>query len=120
MNRIVLFITIAMLPGLVSADVTKIVGFASISDGRKTVTSAGTAEAISASSDVCQELTIVAETDNTGVMAVGGSTVVASLSTRRGVPLSSGDAVTLKLSDIKNVYVDSTVSGDGVTWLCLE
>ena len=88
---------------------------AGISDGRKTVTSAGTAVPL-ASSTTCKKVIIVAETDNTGLIVVGGSSVVASLSTRRGIPLSPGDSIEISIDDLADVYIDSTVSGDGVTY----
>jgi len=85
-------------------------------DGRKTVTAAGTAEALSSTSLLVDWIIIVAETDNTGVMAVGAPTVVATVLTRRGVPLNAGDVVTLSGIDLKEIYLDTTVSGDGVTY----
>tara|TARA_Y100000310_G_C20590480_1_gene767741 strand:+ start:627 stop:914 length:288 start_codon:yes stop_codon:yes gene_type:complete len=84
---------------------------------RKTVSSAGTAEVIVATAHEVQSVIITAETNNTGIMVVGGSTVVAALSTRSGVPLNAGDSVTLYSVDLNKVYLDTTVSGDGVTYL---
>ena len=88
-----------------------------INDGRKVVTAAGTAEALESSSRGVEMVIIVAETNNTGVMAVGGSGVIASLTTRTGVPLLAGEPVTLFNVDLGNVYVDATVNGDGVTYV---
>lgn len=87
-----------------------------LSDNRKTISSAGTRETL-ASSTAAKWVTICAETDNTGLVVVGGSTVVASLSTRRGLPLYAGDCTTLQVDDLVDVYLDVTVSGDGVTYL---
>lgn len=95
--------------------------FAANTDGRTTVTSAGTAVALSSSALPFVRVTICAETDNTGIIAVGYAPV-AALSTRAGVPLAAGDCYTIPgtidgsrqyLSDIK---IDSTVSTDGVTY----
>lgn len=87
-----------------------------ITAGRKVVTTAGTAVNFSGSS--CKEVIITAETDNTGVVVVGGSGVIASLATRLGVPLNAGDSVVIGLSDdLSELWLDSTVSGDGVTFL---
>ena len=88
-----------------------------IVDGRKTVDAAGTAEALSASSLVADFIIITAETNNTGVITVGASTVVATIATRRGVPLNAGDTISLGGVDLADVYLDTTVSGDGVTYL---
>lgn len=87
-----------------------------IFDGRKTVTSAGTAEALSATSTEFNELTVCAETDNTGVIAVG-ETPIAALATRQGVPLLAGDCYSVtRPSNLSTVYIDTTVNGDGVTF----
>jgi len=86
-----------------------------VGDGRKVVAAAGTAEALSAQQD-CKSVTIIAETDNTGVISVGGSTVVAALATRRGTPLAAGESFSLDIGDLSLVWLDSTVNGDGVTY----
>ena len=72
-----------------------------------------------ASSTACKQVAITAETDNTGLIVVGGSTVVASLATRQGVPLNPGDSITLDIDNLADINIDSTVNGDGVTFLYL-
>lgn len=89
-----------------------------IGDGRKVVTTAGTRVTL-ASSTACKQVAITAETDNTGLIVVGGSTVVATLATRQGVPLNPGDTITLDIDNLADINLDSTVSGDGVTFLYL-
>lgn len=86
-----------------------------IGDGRKVVAEAGTAVAIAASTSA-RWVTITAETDNTGTIVVGGSSVVAALSTRRGTPLSPGDTASIPCDDLADIYIDATVTGDGVTF----
>lgn len=86
-------------------------------DGRKTVTAAGTAEAFSSTALLVDWIIIMAETNNTGVVTVGASTVVAAVATRRGIPLSAGDVITMQAVDLLYTYIDSTVNGDGVTYL---
>jgi hypothetical protein len=93
-----------------------------LADGRRVVTTAGTSVALSATSVSVSSVAITAETDNTGVVVVGGvGTVVAALATRRGVPLSAGDTLTLgradQVDDLAEVGLDATVSGDGVTFV---
>ena len=88
-------------------------------DNRKTVTTAGTAETLVSSSVPAKSVIITAETNNTGVIAVGGSSVVAALSTRRGTPLLAGDSVAFPVDDLLYVYLDATVNGDGVTYTYL-
>jgi hypothetical protein len=85
-------------------------------DGRKVVTTAGTAVALSSTTSLVDYIIITAETDNTGIIVVGASTVVASLSTRRGTPLVAGASLVLEGADLADTYLDSTVSGDGVTY----
>jgi hypothetical protein len=77
---------------------------------------------LSATSVGIRSVTVIAETDNTGVVVVGASTVVAALATRRGYPLAAGDAVTFSqgedgVSDLKSVFIDAMVNGDGVTFV---
>lgn len=86
-----------------------------IGDGRTVVTTAGTRVALAAST-ACKQVAITAETDNTGLVVVGGSTVVAALATRRGIPLNAGDSITFDIDNLADVYIDSTVSTDGVTY----
>jgi hypothetical protein len=87
-----------------------------ITDGRKVVATAGTKEPL-ASSTACKEVVITAETDNTGIVVVGAAgTVVAAIATRRGVPLAAGDSIVLQIDNLADIGLDSTVSGDGVTF----
>lgn len=87
-------------------------------DGRKVVAAAGTRVALAASTAM-KEVTITAETDNTDLIVVGGATVVASLSTRQGTPLYPGDSATIEGDDLADIYLDSIVSGEGVTYTYL-
>lgn len=91
-----------------------------ITDDRKIVTTAGTRVAL-ASSTACKEVVITAETDNTGIVVVGAAaTVVAAIATRRGVPLAAGDSIVLQTDNLADVGLDSTVSGDGVTFMAFS
>lgn len=100
-----------------------LVGFATSAyaedlDGRTTVTTAGTA--VSLGSGRFDELTVCAEADNTGVIAVGVSPI-ASLSTRQGVYLNAEDCWTTSRSgDLRTVKIDSTVNGEGVNFYSRE
>ena len=87
-----------------------------IGDGRKTVTSAGTAETLVASSTACKSVTITALEANTDAVCIGASTVVAALATRRGTPLLAGDSVTIVIDDLQKLYIDSVVNGEGVSF----
>ena len=90
-------------------------GASTVGDNRKVVTTAGTRVALAGSTAVT-EVTITAETDNPDIVVVGGSTVVAALGTRRGTPLYPSDSTTIVTDDLAEVFIDSLVSGEGVTF----
>jgi len=91
--------------------------FPNIRDGRKEVTTAGTAERLIALNTSCRRVTLMAELDNTDYIVIGDSTVVASLATRRGIPLSAGASITLDIEDLYAVFLDAVVSGEGVNYI---
>src|SRR6266702_437557 len=91
--------------------------FTSITDGNKIVTTAGTRVQLSSSSIPCQKVIVIAMTNNTNIVTVGGSDVVAALATRKGVPLYAGDSYDLYVSNLYLVYIDSLVNGEGVTYI---
>jgi hypothetical protein len=86
-------------------------------DGNKLVTTAGTAVVLAAST-LAKWVTIQAYRSNTGYVAVGGSTVLASatVGTGRGISLAASESVTLPIANLNTVYVDSTVNGEGVRY----
>lgn len=90
--------------------------FTAITSGRKIVATAGTRETLVAATTRARRVEITAETDNTGIIVVGGSSVVAALATRVGTPLNAGDTMTIEIDDLQKIYLDTTVSGDGVTY----
>mgnify|MGYP001588593779 CR=1 FL=1 len=92
----------------------------SVIDGRKEVAVAGTEEKLSTDDSRIISVAITAETNNTGIIVVGGSTVIASESTRRGTPLAAGDTTVLTVSQLSAVWLDTTVNTDGVTYLALR
>lgn len=91
-----------------------------ITSGRKTVSSAGTAETLVATSTPCNEVIITAESDNTGTIAVGGADVVATSGSEKGSILASGESMVLTVNDAQLVYLDASVSGDGVAYNILS
>ena len=97
--------------------VTSFSGITGIADGRKIVAAANAREDL-AGSTACKQVILTAETDNTGLVVVGkNSTVVAAIATRRGIPLAAGDSLTLEIDNLADIGLDSTVSGDGVTFV---
>jgi hypothetical protein len=90
-----------------------------LTDGRKVVTTAGTRVVLGTggTNPARNTIAITAETDNTGIVVVGASTVVATVLTRQGVPLSPGATVVIQGVSESDIWLDSTVNGDGVTWI---
>ena len=86
-----------------------------ISHGVKTVASAGTDEAL-ATTTACKRVTIQAQTDNTNLIAVGGSGVDATIATGTGIVLYPGDVYELEIDNLVDVFIDSLVSGEGVRY----
>ena len=79
----------------------------------KTVTAAGTAEALSSSGQRVKSVSVIAKAGNTGQVYVGGSDVAST--TNDG--LAPGDTLmipSVNWLDLKDVYVDVDVSGEGV------
>jgi hypothetical protein len=87
-----------------------------IGHGVATVTAAGTDEQITSTSTPCKKVDLTAQTDNTGYIAVGGEGVDATEATGTGVYLSAGDTYCIEIDDLSDVYIDATVSGDGVRY----
>jgi len=81
-------------------------------NGKTTVTTAGT-RVVLAASTACTSVTIKALSANTGSIYVGNSTVAAA----NGFELIAGDSVSLDISNLNTVNIDSSVNGEGVTYL---
>jgi len=103
--------------GLTSASdsVTAEHGITSMGDGVKTVSTAGTDEAL-AGSTACKKVTVQAQTDNTGLIAIGTSGVDATEATGTGILLGAGDAYEFEIDNLADIYIDSTVNGEGVRY----
>ena len=93
-------------------------------DGTKTVTTAGTAVALVASSTLATAFTICGDTGNTGKIAVGPSPVAAAGS-QQGVILSAGQCASFATDyggriDLATIKVDSTVNGEEASFFYWE
>lgn len=86
-----------------------------IGHGVTTVTVAGT-DVVLASSTACKRVTIQSQTDNTGLIAVGASGVDATEATGTGVILYAGDVFELEIDNLADIFIDATVSGEGVRY----
>lgn len=86
-----------------------------IGHGVTTVTTAGTDVAL-AGSTAAKWVTVQAQTDNTGWIAVGATGVDATEATGNGVLLDAGESITLLVDNLADVFIDSTVNGEGVRY----
>lgn len=64
----------------------------------------------------CHEVTIIAKRDNTGYIYVGKSTVS---STVYGAELGELDSITLEVSNTNEIYIDASVSGEGISYVAI-
>ena len=69
-----------------------------------------------AASTACTWVHLQAQTDNTGFIAVGATGVDATEATGNGVLLYAGDAVVWETDNLADLFVDSTVNGEGVRY----
>lgn len=81
-------------------------------NGKTVVTTSGTRVTLAASTTV-KSVTIKALATNTGVIYVGNATV----SSANGFQLAAGDSVSMDISNLNTIYFDSSVNGEGVTYL---
>ena len=84
-------------------------------DGVKVVTTAGSHVEL-ASSTACKKVDIQAQTDNTGIIAVGFDNVDATVATGTGIILNAGDIYSLEINNLNLIYIDSTENGEGVRY----
>lgn len=84
--------------------------------GTTTVTSAGTAVQISATSVPCYAVYVQAHESNTSAITVGDSTVVAALSGRKGITLYPTNSQKFVVSDLNMLYVDAITNSDKAHW----
>lgn len=95
--------------------------------GIQTVTTSGTAVQLSSASPVpptsCIALTIAAKTSNTGTIYIGGTNV--SAANKIGVYINSSfpsayfaPSSTTALYSPQSIWLDATISGDGVSYTC--
>ena len=90
-----------------------------ILSSEKTVSTAGTAEALSASSQRVKSLSVIAKVGNTGNVYVGGSNVASA--TNDG--LAAGDELIIPAVnwlDINDVYIDVDTNGEGVDFYAVK
>lgn len=82
-----------------------------VAHNKVVVTTAGTR--VQFSTATLKSIVIKAIASNTGLIYVGGSAVAGT----NGFQLSAGDAVALDINQASTIYVDASISGEGVTWM---
>ena len=89
--------------------------------GQRTVTTAGTAVRLAASSTPCTGPLMVKALDtNTGVVALGHDGA-GDVTVSNGLRLAAGDAVVFEfVGNLYDLWLDSSVNGEGVSWLMLN
>jgi hypothetical protein len=85
-----------------------------LAEGKKTVTTAGTRVQMTASSGA-GSVVVQALLTNTGNICVGGKSVLAATPT--GPMLEAGESIGIDILDLGLIWIDSTVNGEGVTFL---
>lgn len=84
-------------------------------NGKTTVTTAGTRVTLAASTAV-KSVTIKAALANTGTIYVGNSTVAAS----NGFELAAGETISLEISNLNTVNIDSSINSQSVTYIAIN
>ena len=85
-----------------------------LGDGHKNVSVAGTAEVLTATSTPCNMICIQAKGSNGGEVFVGGENVTNNY--QGGISLRAYESLILYAENLTQIYVDSTVNGEGVTY----
>lgn len=94
-------------------------GRTKVKSDRKVVAAAGTPEALGSGN--YQYVIVQSETNNTGGVVVGDSSVVETLATRTGYYLNAGESTpVLPITDLGDIFLDVNVSGDGVTYIAFS
>lgn len=83
--------------------------------GVVTVATAGVPVQLKNTATPCKRIDIVALYGNSGTVYVADLNVLAS--TKQGMPLTQGSSYTAYVYDLSLVYVDSTSSGDKVSYV---
>jgi hypothetical protein len=92
----------------------QIPGLPGVYTGNTTVTTAGTRVPLAAAQAITS-VTVKALSTNTGTIYVGGSGVSSS----NGFALAKSESVSMDLADLSTVWIDSSVNGEGVTYLAV-
>jgi hypothetical protein len=88
--------------------------------GQKTVTTAGTAVALSTGQVINGPIMVKALDTNTGIVALGNDGAN-DVTVSNGIRLDAGEAVVFEfVGNLSTLWLDSTVNGEGVSWIQLN
>lgn len=96
-----------------SVDVTSVTLPTAIYSGVKAVAAAGTDEVLASSQALKSGVIIKAHSTNTGTIYVGPEGVTAAT----GFRLSAGESVFVEVDNLADVWLDCSVSGEGVSFI---
>lgn len=89
-----------------------------IKTGQKNVTTSGTPVKIDKIDlEGKQEVAVKAKNSNTGTISVGFSSASALKTSTSHFKLAAGDTVRVVVDDLDEIWIDATVSGEGVEWI---
>lgn len=89
-------------------------GEGTIYTGVVAVTTAGAR--VRMDTQLCNEVLVTADPENTGYIFIGDVTVSSSV---YGVKLAAGGYISLNISNVNLLYVDSSVNGEGVSFIAI-
>jgi hypothetical protein len=87
-----------------------------ILNGQSTVTTAGTQVQLNSTSTGVVTVSIKALSTNTGVIYVGDSNVSSS----NGRELQIGESIDIDIANLNLIYIDSSVNGEGVSYVAVR
>lgn len=83
--------------------------------GQKTVSNSGTPVQLPAQSiDPDQAVLVKAKVSNTGIITLGYDSLSALNSDTKHFKLAAGESVEIPAKDVSKIWIDATVSGEGV------
>lgn len=86
----------------------------SVVSGAQNVTTAGTR--VQLATNACKSMSVKAKSSNTGLIYLGDVTVAST----NGYQLGAGESVSFDIDNTNRVYIDSSVSGEGVTFMAVN
>lgn len=89
-----------------------VAALAAVYTGKTTVTTAGT-RVVLASAQAVTSVTVKATAANTGIIYVGNSTVAAA----NGFPLAASESVSLDITDLSTVWIDSSANSQSAAYI---